>query len=414
MLVADYLGQPELEHALEAHGTTHSDVADLRRLSRAIQHVVLELGGDYLSDAAGVPGDLVSRGEAVRTSITSALTNELPTDHKVALWLEAIRLGNGVVDLVYDLRSLVELCRDHRPAADSVPATVVHAAYAAADAIEFALRTGDAPEVAAARNTLARLWTLFVPAYQRAVRVGESLVGEGEKVMHFPPLAVVASHRRARRRPVSLVPGGAVSSIPPSFRKSARPHSKSQAPGSRASIPSAPALPDFDKVALIEAHPALPSLPELAHDAPVRPRSEAPTTPSSSPRSTETRDSAAPTSQGAREHWSDTRTSQRHTLEIEVCLTSESNFYLGFTENLSPTGVFVATYAGKALGTHVFVVLTFPDGTELKVPGQVRWLREASPDVWPGMGVQFDELSEGDQAKIREFLTLREPLFFEA
>ena len=109
----------------------------------------------------------------------------------------------------------------------------------------------------------------------------------------------------------------------------------------------------------------------------------------------------------------ETRGAKRHTVEIEVGIASDSNLYVGFTENLSEGGVFVATYALKPLGEKVEVALAFASGDQLRVPGVVRWLRNASADNWPGMGVQFEALSPDDEEKIRKFLALRDPLFYD-
>lgn len=409
LLVADYLGQPELAGKLESASMSPDAVADLRRLARAIVKVVTELGGDYLPDAKGIPGDLVARGEALRTTITSALEKALSDDRDVQLWLEAIRLGAGVVDLVYDLRTLGELCAQHGKQDEGVTSATsgaVHSALAAADAVEFALRTGDTPELTTARNTLARLWTLFLPAYDRAAAAGRALTrGEGRE-RQFPPLALVASHRRARRRPLSLLPSAATASLHPAQRRSVAPRTHkapsagpSTAAGARSSpsIPASPALPDFGDVELIEAE-TTESVELLRSEPPPRPTSKAPSTP--------------PTS-AERESWSDTRNKKRQTVEIEVGIASHSNFYLGFTENLSAAGVFVATYVAKPIGSPVEVALAFPNGDELRVPGVVRWLREATTDGWPGMGVQFESLSAHDEAKIRKFLSLRDPMFYD-
>ncbi|HSO33457.1 MAG TPA: TIGR02266 family protein [Labilithrix sp.] len=397
LLVADYLGQPPLAAKLAAAKTSPAEVLELRSLARAIIGVVTGLGGDYLSDAAGIPGDLVQRGQGVRTTIAAALERALPDDPELLLWLEAIRLGSGVVDLVYDLRTLADLCTHygHSPAVVSATAGAAQTALSAADALEFALRAGDSPESAKARTTLARLWTLFVPAYERAASAARTLsAGEGRE-RQFPALALVASHRRARRRPLSLLP----SSAP---RRSAAPP-KSRAPSVRPSgtlaqvlsIPASPALPDFGDVELIEADD-VEEVVEVVRSNPPAPAAPPP----------------APAS-GDREDWSDTRRASRHTVEIEVGIASESNFYLGFTENLSSGGVFVATYATKPLGSHVAIALAFPNGEELRVPGVVRWLRDATTDGWPGMGVQFESLSPEDEAKVRKFLSLREPMFYD-
>jgi uncharacterized protein (TIGR02266 family) len=405
LLVADYLAHAELHERLESVGMTVESVTDLRHLARAILAVVHQLGGDYLPDAKGVPGDLVSRGEGLRTAVSAALEKELAEDRGVGEWLEAIRLGHGVVDLVYDLRTLAELCAQH-PAAEAASQTSKAAVLAAADAVEFALRADDTPELTQARNTLARLWTLFLPAYDRAATAGRDLTrGEGRE-RQFPPLALVASHRRSRRRPLSVIPPGGLPAghrrtlspqpVHPSARPgSTRPSTSAAAERSSTKIPIAAAVPDFEAtpVALYEADSR-----EAAEVA----RAETPHKPASVP----------PTA-AERESWSDTRLKLRHTVEIEVGIASQSNLYLGFTENLSAAGVFVATYVSKPLGTHVEIALTFPNGDEVRVPGVVRWLREASADGWPGMGVQFEGLSDDDDAKIRKFLSVRDPLFYD-
>jgi uncharacterized protein (TIGR02266 family) len=372
MLVADFLCQPDLEPRLAGAGVTKAEAQELGRLARAIFFVVEKLGGDYLPDSKGVPGDLVQRGSAIRAKITSALDASLPdrpdaslatgslADPELRSWLDAVRLGSGVVDLVYDLRTLADVCATHAAAAAAVAGAPADA-RSAADALEYALRSGESAEEAKHRNLLVRLWTVFVPAYGRAQRAGRELSRAlGKSREHdFPPLALIASHRRARRRPVSLVPA-------------------------RPSVPARGVAPvvagDLGKVEVLHATDIVSS--------------EAP-------------------QQAERPSFSELRKEQRQVVEIEVGISSQSNFYLGFTENLSSGGVFVATYARKPIGSRVEIALAFPTGEELRVPGVVRWQREASADGWPGMGVQFEALSPEDEAKIRKFLSVREPLFYD-
>ncbi len=158
MLVSDYLGQADFRGKLGGAGTSPEGVLELRALARAIICVVMQLGGDYLPDSPSIPGDLVQRGQTIRTTIASALEKALPDDQELQIWLEAIRLGSGVVDLVYDLRTLADLCVQHgnSSAATKATAGAVQTALSAADAVEFALRTGDSAEIAQARHTLAR------------------------------------------------------------------------------------------------------------------------------------------------------------------------------------------------------------------------------------------------------------------
>jgi uncharacterized protein (TIGR02266 family) len=109
----------------------------------------------------------------------------------------------------------------------------------------------------------------------------------------------------------------------------------------------------------------------------------------------------------------DVRRTARRTINVEVGVASHSNFYQGFTENLSNSGVFVATYAVQPIGAKVDIVLTFPKGEQIHLSGVVRWLREAAGEHWPGLGVQFESLSPEAEARVREFIRLREPLFYE-
>lgn len=398
LLVADYLGQPEVSAQLRAADLGPDHVALLHDLSRAIIAIVTRLGGDYLPDAQGIPGDLVARGEAVRTTIATALEKAMHDDPEVRMWLEAIRLGSGVVDLVYDLRTLGEICT-HKGAQSEATAGAARAAYAAADAVEFALRTGDTSEQTASRNTVARLWTLFVPAYERAAAAARTLTRTAGKEREFPPLALVASHRRARRRPVSLVPAVRRSLAPGTGRSSRPPPPFHVTAPKPTSLPKPPSLPKLANMPVAALDVEMVEMVEMADDDVIE------TAPSKAP--------SSPPTAAERESWSDTRIAHRQAIEIEVGISSQSNFYVGFTENLSASGVFVATYAAKPIGARVDVVLGFPDGEQIKLTGAVRWLREATTDGWPGMGVQFEALAPVDEARIRKFLSLRDPLFYD-
>lgn len=115
--------------------------------------------------------------------------------------------------------------------------------------------------------------------------------------------------------------------------------------------------------------------------------------------------------------YKEARSSPRMRMHTEVTLGSESNFYTGFSGDLSEGGVFVATYE-KLLppGTPVEISIALPNRASVQVPGKVRWVRDAherTPGVFPGMGIQFDALSEEVSAAIRSFLQCREPMFWD-
>ena len=108
------------------------------------------------------------------------------------------------------------------------------------------------------------------------------------------------------------------------------------------------------------------------------------------------------------------RQHQRHNVELEVTMESETNFYMGLTENLSEGGLFIATHVLKPLGTQIEVSFKLPDAPDsIKVMGTVRWLREYSPtsDTSPGVGVRFEQIEQHQVEHIRNFLAARDPLF---
>ena len=113
--------------------------------------------------------------------------------------------------------------------------------------------------------------------------------------------------------------------------------------------------------------------------------------------------------------------SRRHSriaVKLEVTLESESNFFSGFSMNMSEGGLFVATHDHKPLGSEVQVTLSLPDGGEpVKAACVVRWVREynpAVPDMAPGMGVQFVSLSAEELTRVESFCNgLRDPLFYD-
>jgi uncharacterized protein (TIGR02266 family) len=114
---------------------------------------------------------------------------------------------------------------------------------------------------------------------------------------------------------------------------------------------------------------------------------------------------------------SDQRGHLRLPFEVDITLESESQFYAGFSENLSEGGIFVATHALRPVGTRLHVVFTLP-GVKgpMRVEGDVCWVRLHSDtsDLPPGMGLHFVSLRSPDADVIRAFCEHRTPLFFEA
>lgn len=110
------------------------------------------------------------------------------------------------------------------------------------------------------------------------------------------------------------------------------------------------------------------------------------------------------------------RAAARIELHAEIDLWSEDNFYTGFSQDLSETGIFITTVHVQPVGSEVALKFSLPGGARVEARAIVRWLREYStmrPEVLPGMGLQFVEVSERGQATIHAFMAQREPLFFD-
>jgi uncharacterized protein (TIGR02266 family) len=103
-------------------------------------------------------------------------------------------------------------------------------------------------------------------------------------------------------------------------------------------------------------------------------------------------------------------------VSLAVGIDSDSNFYVGFTENLSNGGIFVATHAFAAIGSSVGLVIELPNQTPIRAKGTVAWIREYSEanETTPGMGIRFEEVSQQDVDRILEFAKTRQPIFFDA
>lgn len=107
--------------------------------------------------------------------------------------------------------------------------------------------------------------------------------------------------------------------------------------------------------------------------------------------------------------------SRRVRMQAAIDFESESNFFQGFSTNLSEGGIFVATVQTLPRGTQVDLHFTLPDGHKLDIKGEVRWVREINdqtPDIFPGVGVQFAELPPQAAEVINKFVAAREPMFF--
>jgi len=110
------------------------------------------------------------------------------------------------------------------------------------------------------------------------------------------------------------------------------------------------------------------------------------------------------------------REHERFSVDLQVSVLSEHNFYAGLAENLSAGGLFIATHQLQRVGSRIELSLSMPESEEVfQIVGEVRWVRlyNEHSDTSPGVGVRFTALPAGAAAAISSFLAQREPLFFD-
>lgn len=111
---------------------------------------------------------------------------------------------------------------------------------------------------------------------------------------------------------------------------------------------------------------------------------------------------------------------RRHTrraYETEVSLETGSQFFTAFSQNISSGGLFIATHELLKLGDTTRVRFRIPSiEEEFDVQAEVRWIRpprEDTPDLLPGMGVSFVNLSAAQSAILNKYLDSAETIFYD-
>ena len=111
------------------------------------------------------------------------------------------------------------------------------------------------------------------------------------------------------------------------------------------------------------------------------------------------------------------RSTPRTGLEVEVTFESDDNLYAGLTRDIGTGGLFVATSVLLPVGTSLGVRFTLPGRVApFSVFARVQWTRSPrlhAPDMQPGMGLAFAQLTPGDRRALQEFMRQREPMVYE-
>jgi uncharacterized protein (TIGR02266 family) len=104
---------------------------------------------------------------------------------------------------------------------------------------------------------------------------------------------------------------------------------------------------------------------------------------------------------------------ERVIIEVEVTISSESQFFAGLSGDVKQGGLFVQTYRHLAVGTRVALSLLLPTG-EIAALGVVDWTRDANQSTSPGIGIIFEALPLEGRWRIEEFCRVRPPLYHES
>jgi uncharacterized protein (TIGR02266 family) len=107
----------------------------------------------------------------------------------------------------------------------------------------------------------------------------------------------------------------------------------------------------------------------------------------------------------------------REAIEVNIGATTESNFFVGFSGEISEGGVFAATYNIQPRTTPMRVHVTLPGGFDRIVNGVVKFVRDpmdlSADDTVPGMGIQFEGLDAESRELILRFVRKRPPMFYD-
>ena len=108
------------------------------------------------------------------------------------------------------------------------------------------------------------------------------------------------------------------------------------------------------------------------------------------------------------------RRAQRVELKAKVTISSESNFFTGWSQNISEGGVFISCLAPPEVGSMVDVNLESEEGEPITVSCEVVWIRTENGQP-VGCGCRFIGVNDIQSALIRRLMddANREPLFYD-
>jgi uncharacterized protein (TIGR02266 family) len=106
------------------------------------------------------------------------------------------------------------------------------------------------------------------------------------------------------------------------------------------------------------------------------------------------------------------RRQARFAIASDVDLTSDDNFYVGRTRDVSIGGLYVETHASLPLGSKLAVRVKIR-GKAFSVDAEVVWSLLPEGDAAGGLGLRFLELPTDARRAIEGFMAVRPPLSFD-
>ena len=103
-------------------------------------------------------------------------------------------------------------------------------------------------------------------------------------------------------------------------------------------------------------------------------------------------------------------------MEAKITLRSQTNFFMGFSENISEGGIFISTQSPPDVGDNIEVDIPMIDGSKtVSIKGIVRWHRFMANGDPSGCGVQFTDIPDGAEKHLENMILLlqKEPLFID-
>jgi len=101
------------------------------------------------------------------------------------------------------------------------------------------------------------------------------------------------------------------------------------------------------------------------------------------------------------------RKEERHStrFRLDYRHATGGNFLFEYTQNISTGGIFIETNEPLPVGSEVEMRFQPPGGDDvLELTGKVMWINPYRPDsednLNPGMGIQFENLSDEDKADL--------------